>query len=92
MGEYPLTYSSSRQVFNLKLTRPLKRDFIEITPGRFEEINILGPGQINGRKVCSPSLSPIKPRPPVREYAQKKGVKLFLLRIPFLNVGFRERY
>ncbi len=95
--------------FNLKLTQPLKRDFIEIAPGRFEEINILGPGQINGRKVWVigeaktqpkkrdidaflrklqkiddllpgekiPILVTYQTSPLVKEYAQKKGVKLY---------------
>ncbi len=37
--------------FGLKITAPLKRDYIEISPGRYIEVNIIGRGRRDGREV-----------------------------------------
>ncbi len=37
--------------FNLEIIEPLKRDYIETSPGVYEEVNIIGKGKINGKEV-----------------------------------------
>jgi len=37
--------------FGIKITMPLKRDYIEISPGKEEEINIIGKGKRDGREI-----------------------------------------
>jgi len=37
--------------FRVEITEALKRDYVEIKPGRYEEINIIGRGKIDGRGV-----------------------------------------
>ena len=90
-------------------TISLKRDFIEIAPKKYEEINIFGEAQKNGKRVwiigdCKTQLKKkdideflefvqkidkfikgekillsvtYQTSPPVRAYAQEKGVKIY---------------
>ena len=37
--------------FGIKLLEPLRREYIKITPGNYIEVNIIGYGQKNGKKV-----------------------------------------
>ncbi len=37
--------------FGIKITMPLKRDYMEISPGKEEEINIIGRGKRDGREI-----------------------------------------
>lgn len=37
--------------FNIKITDSLKRDYIEISPGIYEEVNIIGRGISNGNRI-----------------------------------------
>ncbi|NOY65648.1 MAG: chordopoxvirus fusion protein [Nitrospirae bacterium] len=37
--------------FGIEVTTPLKRDYIELSPGRYEEVNIIGRGRRNGQEV-----------------------------------------
>ena len=37
--------------FNVELIEPLKRDYIEIYPGKYQEVNIIGRARRNGREV-----------------------------------------
>jgi len=87
----------------------LKRDYIEVSPGRYEEVNIIGKGRRNGEEVliigeCKTQLKKTdidafirfikkvesilegekvliavtyQASPPVRRYAEQKGIKLY---------------
>ncbi len=37
--------------FGIEITEPLKRDYIETSPGRYIEVNIIGRGRQDGREV-----------------------------------------
>ncbi len=95
--------------FGLKLLTPIKRDFLEISPGRYQEINIIAKASCNGKEVyvlgeCKtqlkkrdvdkflknlakiketlgtevvPILVAYQASPPVRNYAEQKGVKVY---------------
>jgi|Deesub1362A_J573_1020465.scaffolds.fasta_scaffold00396_14 predicted transcriptional regulator len=95
--------------FGIRITSPLKRDYIEISPGEYKEANIIGKGRHNGQEVlilgeCKTQLKKTdidsfikfvkkagkilqgekllltvtyQASPPVRRYAEQKGVKLY---------------
>jgi hypothetical protein len=95
--------------FGIELITPLKRDYIEIVSGEYEEINIIGKARSNGKEIliigdCKTQLKKrdidsflklirrvekvlpgdklflsvtYQASPPVREYAEQKGIKLY---------------
>ena len=95
--------------FGVDIIASLKRDYIEVSPGRYEEVNIIGKGRRNGKEVliigeCKTQLKradidafvrlvrklegileaekiliavTYQASPPVRRYAEQKGIKLY---------------
>ncbi|RME68163.1 MAG: hypothetical protein D6778_02225 [Nitrospirae bacterium] len=40
-----------KEDFGIEITEPLRREYIEIRPGKYEEVNIIGRGRRNGEEV-----------------------------------------
>ncbi len=68
--------------FNVEITEPIKRDFIELSPNVYEELNIIGRGRREGRSVvilgeCKTQL-------------KKADIDAFLKRVRRLEKAFSE--
>ncbi len=68
--------------FNLEITEPIKRDYIEISPGVYEEINIIGRARRDGKSFviigeCKTQL-------------KKADIDAFLKRVRRLEKAFSE--